>query len=75
MHQISDKTLKEIKDLLQEHRDYNDYEAEYYRLKDEISKQKAENEYLFEELQYKERTLQYYYGFEAACKLILGKVS
>ena len=52
-----------------------DYEAEYYRLKDGIAKQKAENERLFEELQDKERTLQYYYGFEAACKLILGKMS
>lgn len=30
MHQISDKTLKEIKDLLQEYRDYNDYEAGYF---------------------------------------------
>lgn len=75
MHQISDKTLKEIKDLLQEYRDYNDYEAEYYHLKDGISEQKAENEHLYEKLQDKERTLQYYYGFEAACKLILGKVS
>ena len=51
-----------------------DYEAEYYRLKDGISKQKAENEHLFEELQEKEKILQYYYGFEAACKLILGKM-
>ena len=30
MHQISDKILKEIKDLLQEYRDYNDYEAGYF---------------------------------------------
>ena len=52
-----------------------DYEAEYYRLKDGILKQKVENEHLFEELQEKEKILQYYYGFEAACKLILGKMS
>ena len=32
-----------------------EYEAEYYRLKDGISKQKAENEHLFEELQEKEK--------------------
>lgn len=30
MHQISDKTLEEIKDLLQEYKDYNDYEAGYH---------------------------------------------
>ena len=30
MRQISDKILKEIKDLLQEYRDYNDYEAGYF---------------------------------------------
>lgn len=29
MHQISDKILKEIKELLQEYRDYNTYEAGY----------------------------------------------
>ena len=52
-----------------------DYEAEYYRLKDGISEQKAEDEQLFEELQEKEKILQYYYGFEAACKLILGRMS
>lgn len=50
------------------------YEAEYNRLKEEMTKQKEENAYLREELKGKERELQYYYGFEAACKLIFGKV-
>ena len=49
------------------------YEAEYNRLKEEMAKQKEENIYLREELKNKERELQYYYGFEAACKLIFGE--
>ena len=49
------------------------YEAEYNRLKEETQKQKEENTYLREELKEKERKLQYYYGFEAACKLIFGR--
>ena len=51
------------------------YEAEYNHLKEVMERQKAENTYLREELRYKEKELQYYYGFEAACKLILGEVS
>ena len=47
-----------------------DYEAEYNRLKKEMPKQKEENAYLRAELKDKEKDLQYYYGFEAACKLI-----
>ena len=50
-----------------------DYEAEYNRLKEEMSKQKEENAYLRAELKDKEKELQYYYGFEAACKLIFGR--
>ena len=49
------------------------YEAEYNRLRDEMSKQNEENTYLREALKEKERKLQYYYGFEAACKLIFGR--
>ena len=48
------------------------YEAEYNRLKEEMAKQNEENTYLREALKEKERKLQYYYGFEAACKLIFG---
>ena len=48
------------------------YEAEYNRLKEEMAKQREENTYLRGELKNKERELQYYYGFEAACKLIFG---
>ena len=48
------------------------YEAEYNRLREEMAKQSKENTYLREELKDKERKLQYYYGFEAACKLIFG---
>lgn len=46
------------------------YEAEYNRLKEEMAKQNEENTYLRAELKDKEKELQYYYGFEAACKLI-----
>ena len=46
------------------------YEAEYNRLREKIAKQNEENTYLREELKDNERKLQYYYGFEAACKLI-----
>ena len=46
------------------------YEAEYNRLKEKMAKQNEENTYLREELKDKERKLQYYYGFEAACMLI-----
>ena len=49
------------------------YEAECNRLKEEMKKQKEENEYLRAELKDKEKELQYYYGFEAACKLIFGR--
>lgn len=49
------------------------YKAEYNRLKEEMTKQKEENAYLREELKDKEKELQYYYGFEAACKLIFGR--
>ena len=49
------------------------YEAEYNRLKEEMAKQNEENIYLREELKDKERKLHYYYGFEAACKLIFGE--
>lgn len=49
------------------------YEAEYNRLKEEMAKQNEENIYLRAELKDKERELQYYYGFEAACKLIFGR--
>lgn len=49
------------------------YESEYNRLKEKIAKQHEENTYLREELKDKERQLQYYYGFEAACKLIFGR--
>ena len=48
------------------------YELEYNRMKEEMAKQKEENTYLREELKNKEKELQYYYGFEAACKLIFG---
>ena len=48
------------------------YEAEYNLLKEKIEKQHEENTYLREELKDNERQLQYYYGFEAACKLIFG---
>ena len=49
------------------------YEAEYNRLKEEMAKQMEENTYLRGELKNKEIKLQYYYGFEAACKLIFGE--
>ena len=49
------------------------YEEEYNRLKDEMEKIKEENAYLREELKNKEKGLRYYYGFEAACKLIFGR--
>ena len=49
------------------------YEAEYNRLKEKMAKQNEENTYLREELKDNERKLQYYYGFEAACKLIFGE--
>lgn len=49
------------------------YEAEYNRLKEEMQKQKEENAYLRSELKDKEKELQYYYGFESACKLIFGR--
>ena len=49
-----------------------DYEAEYNRLKEGMAKQNEENTYLRAELKNKEKELQYYYGFEAACKLIFG---
>ena len=49
------------------------YEPEHNRLKEEMAKQKEENTYLREELKNKGRELQYYYGFEAACKLIFGR--
>ena len=52
--------------------DVLNYEAEYNRLKEEMQKQKEENAYLRAELKDKEKELQYYYGFEAACKLIFG---
>ena len=48
------------------------YEAEYNRLKEEMAKQNEENTYLREEMKNKEKELRYYYGFEAACKLIFG---
>ena len=50
-----------------------DYEAEYNRLKQKMSKQNEENKHLREELKEKERELRYYQGFEAACMLILGE--
>ena len=49
------------------------YESEYNRLKEEMTKLKEENAYLRAELKDKEKELQYYYGFEAACKLIFGR--
>lgn len=50
------------------------YEVEYNRLKEGMAKQNEENKHLREELKEKERELQYYYGFEAACMLIfVGK--
>ena len=50
-----------------------DYEAEYNRLKEEMRKEKEENAYMRAELKDKEKELQFYYGFEAACKLIFGR--
>lgn len=50
------------------------YEAEYNRLRENMAKQNEENTHLREELKDAERNLQYYYGFEAACKLIFGEV-
>ena len=50
-----------------------DYEAECNRLKEEMQKQEEENAYLRAEIKNKEKELQYYYGFEAACKLIFGR--
>ena len=49
------------------------YEAEYNRLKEEMPKLKEEHAYLRAVLKDKENELQYYYGFEAACKLIFGE--
>lgn len=49
------------------------YEAEYNRLREEMTKQKEENAYLRKELKNKEKELQYYYGFKSACKLIFGR--
>ena len=49
------------------------YEAEYNCLKEEMQKRKEENAYLRAELKDKEKELQYYYGFESACKLIFGE--
>ena len=50
-----------------------DYEAEYNRLKEEMAKQNEENTDRREEMKSKEKGLRYYYGFEAACKLICGR--
>ena len=49
------------------------YEAEYNRLTEEMTKQNEENTRLRAELKDKEKELQYYRGFEAACKLIFGR--
>ena len=49
------------------------YEAEYNRLKEKMAEKNEENRYLREELEDNKRRLQYYYGFEAACKLIFGR--
>ena len=49
------------------------YEAEHNRLKEGMAKQNEENTYLRAELKNKEKELQYYYGFEEACKLIFGR--
>ena len=49
------------------------YEVEYNRLREEMTKQKEENAYLRKELKKQGKELQYYYGFEAACKLIFGE--
>ena len=46
------------------------YEAEYYRLLEELEKQKQENKELREQLENKQTELRYYLGFEAACELI-----
>ena len=49
------------------------YQSEYNRLKDVIAKQNEENAYMRAELKDKKKELQYYYGFEEACKLIFGR--
>ena len=49
------------------------YEAEYNLLKEKMAEKNEENRYLREELEDNKRRLQYYYGFEAACKLIFGR--
>lgn len=49
------------------------YESEYNLLKEEMANQMEENKYLREALKHMEGKLQYYYGFEEACKLILGR--
>ena len=46
------------------------YEAEYYRLLEELAKQKQKNQELREQLENKQAELRYYFGFEAACELI-----
>ena len=50
-----------------------DYEAEYNRLKEKMSKQNEENTYLRAELKNKEGELLYYQGFKAAFELIFGR--
>ena len=46
------------------------YEAEYNRLREELAKQRQENEELRQQLENMRVDLRYYLGFEAACELI-----
>lgn len=46
------------------------YEAEYNRLREELAKQRQENEELRQQLENMRVDLRYYLGFKAACELI-----
>jgi hypothetical protein len=50
-----------------------DYKAEYYRLKEEFEKMKADRDYLQEELKVYDREARWHHGFRSAVELIFGK--
>lgn len=49
------------------------YEAEYYRLKEEFEKMKADRDYLAEELKASDRELRWHHGFRTAVEIIFRK--
>lgn len=49
------------------------YEAEYYRLKEELEKMRVDRDYLQEELKVCDREMRWHCGFRAAVEIIFGK--